>query len=193
MMLTDILLALAMALPASKADADEGELERRARLATVAHAITEASERATCINQPEPCTRLWPGPARELAALLLSVAWHESALARNVHAGECKPWECDAHRDPRTGRTRHRAASLWQLHASGLVPPAEWRELSGTDAESTRRAAWAAARVLAVSRNRCGTIEGAVAQYGTGRRCTWKGAASRLRTWQRLLREEVIQ
>jgi hypothetical protein len=119
------------------------------------------------------CKRIWAGTQRELGFLLLAQAFFETRLALHVHQGNCRKeiGECDS----------GRAISLWQLHAGYRLPVERWRELSGTDLESTRDAALEAARALARSYNFCGTTEGAVANYATGRGCIWKPAEERLK------------
>ncbi len=119
------------------------------------------------------CKRIWAGTQRELGFLLLAQAFFETRLALHVHQGNCRKeiGECDS----------GRAISLWQLHAGYRLPVERWRELSGTDFESTRDAALEAARALGRSYNFCGTTEGAVANYATGRGCVWKPAEERLK------------
>jgi hypothetical protein len=119
------------------------------------------------------CKRIWAGTQRELGFLLLAQAFFETRLALHVHQGNCRKeiGECDS----------GRAISLWQLHAGYRLPVERWRELAGTDLESTREAALEATRALARSYNFCGTTEGAVANYATGRGCVWKPAEERLK------------
>ncbi len=136
---------------------------------------------ASASNAPykaKPCKRIWAGTQRELGFLLLAQAFFETRLALHVHEGNCRKeiGECDS----------GRAVSLWQLHAGYHLPVERWRELSGTDLESTRDAALEAARALGRSRNLCGTTEGAVANYATGRGCVWKPAEERVRMAQEL-------
>ncbi len=120
-----------------------------------------------------PCKRIWAGTQRDLGFLLLAQAFFETRLALHVHQGNCRKeiGECDS----------GRAISLWQLHAGYRLPVERWRELSGTDLDSTRAAALEAARALGRSFNMCGTTEGAVANYATGRGCVWKPAEERLK------------
>lgn len=177
MHLFDAILAVLLSLPPSAADARETANERAQRLEVLARAIDEASAEATCADDRDPeCAPTWPGSQAELAALLISTGWHESAFARHVHAGACRAHECD------NGRAR----SPWQLHASGMVPVAEWRAMAGSSADATYTAAVAAARVLASGRARCRSVSGALAAYATGGRCSWSGTRARLRTAQRV-------
>ena len=183
------ILAVALTLPAYSGD-QETPNQRLERVSVIARAVDKASAKATCAHKlPEGsprCRRVWPGSQRELAALLLTQAWHESRLAEHVHADRCGPLECD----------RGFAKSLWQVHASGNLPKARWLTIGGTDQESTDRAAKAATRYLAGARARCGRMTrgtGAdwaaytIAGYATGNECTWKGAKGRAATMRRLL------
>jgi hypothetical protein len=155
--------------------------ERLARMTTTAEAMHSAALEATCSGPFEGadfCTPVWQGKPAELVALLGAVGWHESAFAKHVGAGACKPWECDG------GRARH----YWQTQAGPRLPRAEWLELEGVEYYPTTRAAYAAARELGFGHRRCRSIEGAIAFYArpaTG--CRWPGAAPRARTYRRLL------
>lgn len=102
------------------------------------------------------------------AAALLTIAWYESRLSRRVHE-----------KGPRKD-TRGWAISLWSLHTWNMVPYAEWQLLGGLG--GTAQAAAVADRVLRWARERCGSIRGMFALYATGKRCSWKGSASR--EWQ---------
>jgi hypothetical protein len=138
----------------------------------------DAAPAPSASAKTKPCKRIWAGTQRELGFLLLAQAFFETRLALHVHEGNCRKeiGECDS----------GRAVSLWQLHAGYHLPVERWRELSGTDLESTRDAALEAARALGRSRNLCGTTEGAVANYATGRGCVWKPAEERVRMAQEL-------
>ncbi len=143
--------------------------------------VDGAIDKSSAPNAPakaKPCKRIWAGTQRELGFLLLAQAFFETRLALHVHEGNCRKeiGECDS----------GRAVSLWQLHAGYHLPVERWRELSGTDLESTRDAALEAARARGRSRKFCGTTEGAVANYATGRGCVWKPAEERVRMAQEL-------
>lgn len=190
-MLKESLLAAAMTLPAWYGDKETPE-ERQARLSVIAQAIDDAVGIATCRDsgpsrhgstsrsksngaerESETCKRFWHGSQRELGFLLLGQAFFETRLALHVHAGNCRVQigECDG----------GRSISLWQLQSGYHLPVERWRTLSGTDLESTREAALEAARALARARNFCnGSLEGAIANYATGRSCRWKHAAKRM-------------
>lgn len=193
-MLKESLLAAAMTFPAWYGDKESAE-DRQARLSVIAQAIDEAVGIATCRDpatsrraatsrgrsplrsrskrDADECKRFWHGSPRELGFLLLGQAFFETRLALHVHAGRCRVeiGECDG----------GRSISLWQLQSSYHLPVERWRTLSGTDLESTRKAAVEAARALARARNFCnGSLEGAIASYATGRSCRWKHAAQRM-------------
>ena len=110
----------------------------------------------------------------ELAAALLTTAWAESRLSRKVH-------ESGPRKD-----TRGWSISLWSLHSWRLLPWSEWKTLGGL--EGTKRAAVAAARVLAWARARCGSVAGMFGMYATGKTCSWKGSAARVWQYNRILR-----
>ncbi len=201
-MLKESLLAAAMAFPAWHGDQESTE-DREVRLNVIAQAIDEAVAIATCRNEnssrerspsqasseskddaekseSQTCKRFWHGTPRELGFLLLGQAFFETRLALHVHAGQCRVeiGECDG----------GRAISLWQLHHGYHLPVERWRSLAGTDLESTREAAIEASRALSRGRNFCkGSLEGAVANYATGKSCQWKGAAKRVRFVRRML------
>ncbi len=77
---------------------------------------------------------------RRLAALLLTMAAHESALSEPIRRGECRPYECDAHRD-RSGALIFKAWGLWQVHRN-VFNSETWGSLELQDQ------AHAAARIL---------------------------------------------
>lgn len=192
-MLRALLFHLLMSLPPSKYTAEDAA-DREARMHTVACAVADASEQLTCYRQ-ERCRRLWPGPARELALVLLTIAWHESGLDRDVHAGQCKPFQCDPVHS-RGQAVVFRAASLWQVHSSAFVPRRLWSTLAGTDEESTRRAAVVAGRIASVARNMCAYqhrgkdwLPMTFAAYGTGGSCFKESSAARAATFRRFDRK----
>src|SRR6187402_87857 len=72
----------------------------------------DARELATAIASVPKITREW-------AALILTVAAHESALSARIQRGEYKPHEGDSFRN-REGKLQHRAWGLWQAHRNRL-------------------------------------------------------------------------
>jgi hypothetical protein len=153
---------------------------RQARLQVIAAAVTDAAEQATCSSsyRSAACSNLWPGPALDLGVLLITQAYEESRLAKNVHEGKCRPYECDPIRIGRSGEIKHRARSLWQIHRIGQVEE-EWEHMVGTDFTSTRAAAWAAAKVLSRGYRACGSFSGAISQYAGVGTCHWSEAKRR--------------
>jgi hypothetical protein len=134
--LTAYLLAAIASLPTFHEDiGDELAVQKRAQAETIATAITQAVEK----------TPNWPGSKRELATLLLTVAWHETRLSLRIHDGHCKPYECD----------HGRARGLWQLHAHASLPRERWLTVSGLDLPSTVNGASEAALALTRSRYMC--------------------------------------
>lgn len=185
-----LLLAILLSLPPAAADT-ENYSARTARMSTIAQAIGAASSRATCAGWPEgsKCKPIWPGTQKSLALLTLTVGWWESRFAQNVHAGKCKPYECDAAR--RAGRIVFLARTPWQMHKTGYTAHV-WDKLIGTELEPTREAAWAAARILSDGRTSCGTNFGAVSRYANGR-CAWRGAHNRIRFFKKLSEKSFAQ
>lgn len=158
----------------------ESAVDRQARLAVVASAISDSAKRAVCAEEyrTEQCRPIWPGAELDLAALLVVQAYSESRLAKNVHEGRCRQYECDPVRVRTTGEVRHRARSLWQIHDIAPVHE-EWDVMVGADFESTRVAAWAAAKILSRGYRACGHIEGSITQYAGVNGCRWSEAARR--------------
>jgi hypothetical protein len=168
----EALLAILIALPTAwypPGREPETELERHARYRVIAEAVVLAE----------------PDPPR--ARLVLIVGWWESRYAWHVHAGRCRRGECDETCIPARPKPRcfFRARSPWQLHATPLLRPGEWRAMIGTSPEATQTAARAAARVLAEGWRRCSSAEGAIAYYARGS-CRWRGAKVRAAHWRRL-------
>jgi hypothetical protein len=175
-----LLIAVLLSLPVSFKDrGTETSEQRQIRMVTVAKAINEATALATCSDQyATDCSKLWKRSPKELALLLVSTARSESMFALNVHEGKCAAYECDAYKDA-SGKIMHRAHSLWQIHAGGLVSQKEWEDMVGTSYEATRTAAWAAVKILVSGFNACKSIEGSVSMYA-GRGCSWSGAKERV-------------
>jgi hypothetical protein len=158
---------------------------------SVANAVADASEELTC-HKRDRCKRRWPGSAQELALVLTTIAWHESGLDPDVHAGRCKDHQCDPVRKRDGEVVRFKAASLWQIHANALVPPPAWARLAGTDEESTRFAALTAGRLASGARGMCAYqhrgqdwVHMTFAAYGTGSSCFKASAKSRVATFHR--------
>ena len=176
MTLHEIVLGILLSLPPWHADPQrESPEQREVRLGVVATAIVDASNHATCHQRK--CDPLWGRSREDLAALLIVQGWWESRYALHVHQDKCriKIGECDA----------GRAKSVWQVHASGPVSVKFWSTIGGVEQGPTLRAAWAATLVLSHAQSRCDTIQGTIAMYATGRRCSWKGAADRYAMFQR--------
>lgn len=179
-----------MGLPASRLDKEEPGV-RQIRMHIIADAIAAASERATCSESyaSSDCVPVWPLSTLELSALLVTQAYSESRLAKNVHEGKCRSWECDPIRSAYTGQVRHRARSLWQIHRSSPVE-SEWDQMLGADLASTTAAAWAAAKLLSRGYRSCGNTAGAIARYAGIDGCQWSEAEKRARFYT-AVRERV--
>lgn len=120
--------------------ADRQDPRKQAQLETIAEAITVATER----------TR-WRGDRVSLAALLLTIAYHESKLCLDVHAGK---------------RGMNGALTLWQLERGSRLTGYR----AGLSLEDTISAAVAAATLLARS-FQCGSaVDGMLRAYA-GAKC----------------------
>jgi hypothetical protein len=174
--LTTYILAAIASLPTFHEDVGPGLVARKqAQAQVIAQAISDVAESAEG----------WRGTKRELATLLLTVAWHETHFSLRIHEGNCKPYECD----------HGRARSLWQLHVHASLPKETWLSLAGVDIESTRRAAREAAKALTRSRNMCSgraqglELVGQTLSAYAGRGCArlLPDTAARVRTYRMLL------
>lgn len=175
MTLTSYLLAAIAALPVFHEDVGADLVATKQDQAEmIAGAIAHSVEGA----------QGWPGTERELAALMLTVAWHETRLSLRIHDGRCRPLECD----------RGRARGLWQLHVHRSLPKERWLRVAGLNRESTDNAAHEAAIALIRSRRMCsiatrgrdwvGATLTAYAGLGCGGRLPDIG--SRIQTYRRL-------
>ncbi len=193
----EVLLGLMLGLPAAYQDHEEADV-RRERLAIVAQAISDATARASCSGAAADsnCQKLWSGEPLDLAVLLLTEAYFESRLARNVHEGNCREYECDPFRSRHTGKVVHRARTLWQMQYNAPIED-EWYHMVGVDLRSTRKAAWAATKLLSISYRACGSIAGAISRLSGNGRCVWSGAEPRVRLFEslrlRASRVDVVQ
>jgi hypothetical protein len=184
--------AAAVALPQAYYERGvEAPEERAQRLSELGQGFALAAEKATCTGQPSPCKRWWPGSARELGGLLLTQAWFESRLARNVQHGACLPKQCDPARDRRTGEVFFQSLGPLQIKKSLLVPEPIWMGLAGPGVEPMVLSGLAGTRMLWAARQRCARlgrdwVEATIAGYATGNACEWAGAAERAAFFRRL-------
>jgi hypothetical protein len=182
MTLAEILLSIALSLPAPwyrPGHNPETVDEYRTRMEAVSQAIALEAEAAEG----------WRWDATSLAAATLVTWYAESRFALEVHNGSGKS---------RFGEDEGRARCFGQLHATGLVPRAEWRQLTGVDLEATRRCARATMRVLTSTANRCGmkekrpndmdAVARMIAAYMSGKGCApTKASTSRARRWSKVM------
>jgi hypothetical protein len=159
-----------VALPAFASEPlPESSVERAERLKPVAVAIWEATD-----GDRAGYTR------GQWAAVLASLAWHETRLAKYVQIGRCdlgRPGErCD------NGRAR----GLWQQWR--VACPAAWATEPGSP-EALREGARCASRLMYAAHRRCVSrastaLQGAFSGYA-GASCTLRDAPARERTaWQ---------
>jgi hypothetical protein len=169
--MTPVILSALLSLPVYKEDVNDDR--KHAQLKMIAEAIAQVSSESK-----------WPN-RKQHAALLIAIAYHETGLSLRIHAGNCKPYECDG------GRAR----GLWQLHSNAYVPPPIWYELAGLDFGRTRASALEASRALNRAYWMCARHDGdkvamALTAYaGLGCRATWKGLKPRLQTYASVLRK----
>jgi hypothetical protein len=181
MTLAEILLSVALSLPTpwyGPGKNPETPLQYRTRMETISQAIALEAE----ANED------WRWDATTLAAATFVTWYSESSFEFEVHAGVGKS---------RFRQDGGRARCLGQLHQMGWVPRAEWKRLTGTDLEATRRCARATMKVLAMQGQRCGMRQNkpnlwAVARlqaaYVNGRSCAPTPASTgRARRWAKLM------
>ena len=174
------IIAAAISLPGVR---DEGHLQAYA--AGTACAV----EAATCTGDwatLDFCQPVWRRSKRELAALLVDIAWFESGLIKRIAAGRCRPEECDAVKMP-GGRILHRARGVYQIQYTGAVSATEWAEMVGVTDYSFFVASYAAARMLSAHERSCKSVSGAISGFATGGRCGWGGTPNRFAVYQHLL------
>jgi hypothetical protein len=150
---------------------DRGDPEKSAQLDAIATAIADVSRDA-------------PRPAREWAALLMTIGYHESTFSLRIQRGECKPHECD----------HGRARSAWQLHKN-LFNAAVWDQLHGVENTSIQvQAASDALKRAYFTCSRSGVpwLQATLNGYA-GRRCSaeWPGLDQRVSTFNRLQRTSL--
>ena len=157
-----LLLAIILTL-SSPNPAHESSEQHHARMVTVASAIEEAAD-----------------GDREVAAFLVMTARRESEYRWTIHAGKCKPDECDG----------GKAGTLWQIQHGSWFARSEWLKLIGTDLKATTLAAKKAASIYRRGRRYCKSPQGAISLYATGRHCHWPEAKDRVREmhgyWKKL-------
>lgn len=162
MLLKEALLTIALAFPAPwhpPGTNPETPEQYRERLETIAEAIAIESR----LGKP------LPEGDHALAAATLVLWQAESSFSLAVHTNVGKT---------RWGQDYGRARCLGQLHASGLVPKAEWETLAGADLAATRRCAAATMRMLRAQywvcksrRGNGGRVARMYEAYATGRTC----------------------
>lgn len=195
-------VALVTALP-SGARFERYSVEDKTAFAS---GVASAVAAATCTEdwaELEDCKPYWPASGRkELAALLVTIAWFESGLEPRIGAGKCRANECDAVKLP-GGRILHQANGYWQLHKTGLLTADEWREVRGTGEWSVFVQATGAARTLAASVSACrgsgaSRFGAAISGFATGgttlrKRCWWSKAPIRERVVRLILAKATAQ
>ncbi len=130
-----------------------------------------------------------PKISREWAALILTVAAHESALSARIARGEYKDYEGDSFKT-REGIVQHRAWGLWQAHKNRLNE-ANWGspDLTVQTTEAARALRRAFYQCNSGGRVHSDWVRSTLSSY-SGRRCDaeWPGLDKRVATYQRVLR-----
>lgn len=122
------------------------------------------------------------GESDENVSAALSVAWHESRLARYVW------WSCQWIPKGASGHCdRGKAKTVFQLHKRAC--PEVWALEDGSDAQVIAGAK-CAVKLLKAARRRCGSLEGMFGGYAGS--CGWRGSRSngakaRVATYRRIL------
>lgn len=175
--LTKLVLAVSLTFPIYKEDVQDPRKPEQ----------LEVVSEAVATNATEQANR-WPGTLEELIAVTLAIGYHETRYSLRIHAGDCKPWECD----------RGRARGLWQMHQSAVQNHDRdvWLALPGLDRASTNLAAQQAIWRIIRSRRSCGSLERRggdwilmTVRHYAGRGCVGrlKGEEERVRTVKRVL------
>ena len=129
-----------------------------------------------------------PKITREWAALILTVAGHESALSARIARGEYKDYEGDSFRN-REGKVQHRAWGLWQAHRNRLNDSV-WGspDIDVQTEEAARALRRAFYQCNGGGRPHTDWVRSTLNSY-SGRRCdaSWPGLEKRLTTYQHVL------
>jgi len=129
-----------------------------------------------------------PKISREWAALILTVAAHESALSARIARGEYRDFEGDSFRN-RDGKVQHRAWGLWQAHKNKLNDEAWGSSDIGVQTQEAARALRRAFyQCNGRGRPHGDWVRSTLSSY-SGRRCDadWPGLEKRVATYQRVL------
>jgi hypothetical protein len=131
-----------------------------------------------------------PKISREWAALILTVAAHESALSARISRDEYRDFEGDSFRS-RDGKVQHRAWGLWQAHKNRLNDAA-WGspdlKVQTREAARALRRAFYTCNGAAHPHTDVDWVRSTLSSY-SGRRCdaVWPGLDKRLATYERVL------
>ena len=185
MTIAQIILAILLSLQAPL-DGEPAE-ERLARLQTIATAINDAAEAATCTGEfsSPTCKPDWTLSPLELSVLLATKGYAESLFAKNVQEGKCRKDQCDPF--SHGGKIYHRARTSWQIQKSGMVTDQEWKTMVGTDYQATLTAAKVATRILSRGYRACHTILGSMSYYAGVQSCEYSGVVKRHAMYKKLL------
>lgn len=166
MSLPDLILSALLSLPTFVEDRDAPD--KRAQLVAVADAVASVAT-----DQKITTPRNW-------AALILAIGQAESGFSLRIHAGQCKPFECD----------RGRARGLFQVHRYAEAVPL-WEQMHGV--ENTAAQVQVAHARLKRGYYQCrGAADWTIATINgfAGKRCAlvWPGLEARVALWRRAVR-----
>lgn len=123
---------------------------------------------------------------RDWAALITTVAIHESGLAKRISENHCMNWECDSHKVD--GEIQWKAAGLWQQHRNE-INAATWGssdlQVQATDAGRMLRGAFY--RCQPRGKLRADWVRRTLSAYA-GRQCDadWRGLTARVDTYSKI-------
>lgn len=167
--------------------------DRAPYVRSVAPAIVEASEEATCSGpwaEVAECRRVWPGPPEELEAFVGVLGFWESGYLSRIQTGDCRKWgprktdvECDG-RIVVEGRSVWKSVSFFQIQNLSLD---QRREVTGLEPMHLYEASRQAARVVSDHRGRCHVADWAGCVFtGLAGTMVFRQAPARAATFRRV-------
>jgi len=155
-----------------------------AALSVAAADHVDAREFADAVAQASNGNRDW-------AALLITIAAHESALSARIAENRCEAWECDATHVG--GKLVHRAAGLFQEHRN-LNNLTTWGSTDvgvqvASASRALRRAYWTCARHYPKGVSAKVWVSFTINAFA-GKSCDreWRGGEEREATWRAVRR-----
>jgi hypothetical protein len=135
------------------------------------------SERTEQVRPIAESIARWTDGDIPLAAIAVSVGWHETKFLERIQAGRCFAWECD----------RGFARGYFQPHKdASLLARERWDDLVGLGEHNIDAQVEVVIQKLRRGRSVCRTLGGAASYYARGD-CRWAGANKRAKTAELLL------